>query len=83
MSASQQRIVADGDRRYREARDYKSVRMRVLTDVSRRYERERANASFWRRCWIELLIRREVRAHMKREFPAGSLHLAAFGNKKC
>ena len=81
MSASHERIVADGDQRYREARDYKAIRARVLVEVSKRFESEKAKASFLRRCWIEVMIRREVHAHMKREFPLGRLHVSAFQNE--
>ena len=77
MSSPRERIVAGGDERYREARDYQAVRMRVLAEVSKRFEDKKAKSSFWRRWWIEVMIRREVRAAMKREFPAGGLYLSA------
>ena len=77
MRAPHESIVAGGDRRYRQGRGYKAIRASVFAEVSQRFEGEKANASFWRRCWIEVLIRREVRARMQREFPSGSLHVCA------
>jgi hypothetical protein len=77
MSTQKVKIVADGDQRYRKAKDYDAIRRRVLAEVSGRFESEKAKASFWRRCWLEVRIRREVRAIMKHEFPAGSLHISS------
>ena len=82
MSTPRNKIVADGGQRYREAKNYDAIRRRVIAEVSRRFEGEKAKASFWRRCWLEVEIRREVRAVMKREFPPGSLHIASFQGKK-
>jgi hypothetical protein len=81
MNTPKVKIVADGERRYREAKDYDAIRTRVLAEVSRRFESEKAKASFWRRCWLEVRIRREVRALMKLEFPMGSLHISSFQGK--
>jgi hypothetical protein len=77
MKTQRENIVADGHRRYRDARDYKVLRARILTEISSRYAPEKAKASFWRRFWIEVMILHEVRSVMKREFPAGSLYLSA------
>jgi hypothetical protein len=81
MSTPKVKIVADGDQRYREAKDYDAIRRRVLAEVSRRFESEKAKAPFWRRCWLEVKIRREARAIMKHEFPAGSLHISSLQSK--
>ena len=80
MRAPHHRIVADGAQRYRAARDYTAIRTRVLAEASKRFECEKATASFWRRCWIELRIRREVRAFMNREFPPGNLYVSSIAS---
>jgi hypothetical protein len=81
MRAAKDRIVADGGERYRRAKDYKAVRALVVAEVSKRYESEKAQCSFWRRCRLEWIVRREVRARMKREFPSQNLHVSALAGQ--
>ena len=77
MSAHHEGIVADGSERYREARDYAGIRRRVFDEVSKRFESEKAISPFWRRCWIEVKIRREVYSRMRHEFPPGCLYISS------
>jgi hypothetical protein len=46
MHATKDGIVADGEERYRQARDYKAIRALVLADVSKRHENEKARCYF-------------------------------------
>jgi len=77
MKETRVKIVSDGPQRYREARDYDSIRRRMMLEAELRYEGLMRGASIWRRIWIAVAIRCEVRAKLKEMFPPGSLHLAA------
>ena len=77
MKDSDSKIVADGMRRLRVVKDYPAVRKRLLADVACRYDEEKKRASFWRRLWLEVKIRREVRAELQKEFPRAALYIVA------
>lgn len=72
------KIVADGAQRLRDAKDCVAVRQRILLEVRRRYDEEKKGASLWRRVALEVKIRREVAAEMKKEFPTQALYLWRF-----
>jgi hypothetical protein len=76
MKDSDSKIVADGMRRLREVKDYPAVRKRMLADVACRYKEEKKRASFWRRLWLEVKVRREVRVALQKEFPPSALYIA-------
>lgn len=50
------------------------MRRRVLEQVEGRYADEMKAASFWRRVWIKLKIRRQVVIELKKEFHPANLH---------
>lgn len=77
MRARRLKIVADGAQRLREAKDYSAARRRILSEVRGRHRAEVKNASFWRRLRLEVQIRRETRAELKKEFPPAALYIAA------
>jgi hypothetical protein len=77
MKSSDSKIVSDGARRLREAKDYLALRKRLRAEVAQRYADELERAPFWRRLWLEMRIRREVSAELEKEFPPAALHIVA------
>jgi hypothetical protein len=76
MNNSDSKIVQDGAQRLREAKNFFAMRRRLMVEVSRRYEAEMKNTSFWERLWLRVRIHREVSAELKKEFPSAALHIA-------
>jgi hypothetical protein len=70
-------IVADGAQRLRDARDYPSVRARLLADAMRRCDEDLKRASLVGRVWLKAKVRREVHAELKKIFPPSAFHAAA------
>jgi hypothetical protein len=69
------RIVADGAERLRNAGHFAAERRRVSAELARQNE-SAANAKyFWQRFWLQLKVRRAVRAEMQKRFPPGALHV--------
>ena len=52
----------------------REVRARLMAQARVRHQAELGAASSWRRLWMELTLRREVRAELKRIFPADALY---------
>lgn len=70
---SPQKIVFDGPKRLRSGAEYEKVRRELLRDIAQRYRDPRTLASFWGRLWVDIKVRREVRAELKKQFPTGAL----------
>ena len=76
MAEHKSKIVADGAQRLREAKDYPAVKRRITLEVRKRYSDVTQKASYWRRLWLEVKIKREVHAELNREFPPAALHIS-------
>jgi hypothetical protein len=74
MKLHDSKIIADGADRYRAAKNYREVRRQLIAQATERYRGAIENASVWRRWWILLRIRREVRVELRKEFPPAALH---------
>jgi hypothetical protein len=75
MDNDRPQIVADGRERLQEAKDASVARQRIAAEVWDEFQEEFSSASFWRRLWLRVKIRRELRTRMDREFPPDALYL--------
>ena len=70
------KVVADGGGRLREAGGYEEERRRLLVELARGFDLERAHASWWNRLWLEVKLRRAVQTELNKKFPPDALHVA-------
>jgi hypothetical protein len=71
MKNTESNIIADGSRLHR-----KTLKQRVSLEVRQRHDEELRQATFWRRFWLEIKIRREIAVAVNKEFPPAALHWA-------
>jgi hypothetical protein len=76
MKGSDSEIVADGARRLRVSGDYAEAKRRITAEVKRRFEAEKKSASLWRRLWLVMMIRRQIKGELDKLFPPAALHFA-------
>ncbi len=70
------RIIADGPLRHRFSGRYGEVRARLVAEARARHAGALAHAPLWRRLGLRVVIGREVRAQLRRAFPAHALYAA-------
>jgi hypothetical protein len=66
-------IIADGACSAR-LTQYRAARAKLIAEARMRYERELREASLWTRLKLELRIRREVSAALRKKFPLFALY---------
>jgi hypothetical protein len=65
-----QRIVADGEWRWRESPGFRAQDMALKETVEARYADEMSTASFAKRCWLRIRIKMEIDREIRRIAPS-------------
>jgi hypothetical protein len=74
-SQADERLVADGESRWWQSEEGVKMRRRIETEVRRRHAGEFARAGWFRELLLELRVRREIAAEMKKVCPLETLWL--------
>ena len=74
MKKSKSKIVSDGEKLLRDAKDYAAVKRSIALKIKDQYAVEAKSLSFWQRLRLRVKIRSEVRAELHKHFPPNALH---------